>query len=298
MTLDEQKANIEIGMKHQAELDEIGYWSKIKLEILKEYASAYSTILCAQKSPALHHLYIDAFAGAGVHLTKLTKNFVPGSPLNALWVQPPFREYHLIDIAAERIESLRDLIGPRADVSIYQGDCNQILLERVFPRAQYKDYRRGLCVLDPYGLQLDWKVIFTAGQMKTLDIFLNFPVADMNRNVLRRDPGTVEDPQKARLNAFWGMIRGVRSPIALTRRYSENRKNSQTKWLQRPFESGLRKLPDSREYQNLYPCEIQKELSFTISILHPRRTRLSISCSISFGNTRTVEAFDVNRVGY
>ncbi len=191
-------------MKHQTELDEIGYWSEIKLEILKEYASAYSTILSAQKGPTLHHLYIDAFAGAGVHLTKLTKNFVPGSPLNALWVQPPFREYHLIDIAAERIESLRGLIGPRDDVSIYQGDCNQILLEKVFPRAQYRDYRRGLCVLDPYGLQLDWKVVFTAGQMKTLDVFLNFPVADINRNVLRRDPGTVEDPQKARLNAFWG----------------------------------------------------------------------------------------------
>jgi len=204
LTVGEEKANIEIRMKHQTELDEIGYWSEIKLEILKEYASAYSTILSAQKSPALHHLYIDAFAGAGVHLAKLTKTFVPGSPLNALWVQPPFLEYHLIDIAAERIESLRGLIGPRNDVSIYQGDCNQILLEKVFPRAEYKDYRRGLCVLDPYGLQLDWKVILTAGQMKTLDIFLNFPVADINRNVLRRDPGTAEDPQKARLNAFWG----------------------------------------------------------------------------------------------
>ncbi len=204
MTEGENKANIIRRMKHQPELDEIGYWSEIKLEILKEYASAYSTILSAQKDPALHHLYIDAFAGAGVHLTKLTKNFVPGSPLNALWVQPPFREYHLIDIAAERIETLQGLIGPRRDVSIYQGDCNRILLEKVFPRAQYKDYRRGLCVLDPYGLQLDWKVIFTAGQMKTLDVFLNFPVADINRNVLRRDPGTVADPQKARLNAYWG----------------------------------------------------------------------------------------------
>ncbi len=204
LTVGEQKANISLWMKHQPEFDEIGYWSEIKLEILKEYASAYSTILSAQKQPALHHLYIDAFAGAGVHLTKLTKSFVPGSPLNALWVQPPFREYHLIDIAAERVDSLRTLIGARSDVSIYQGDCNQILVDKVFPRALYKDYRRGLCVLDPYGLQLDWKVILAAGQMKTLDVFLNFPVADINRNVLRRDPETVEDLQKARLNAFWG----------------------------------------------------------------------------------------------
>src|SRR5438093_8448289 len=129
-------------MKHPLEFDMIGYWSEIKLEILREYATAYSTILSAQKGPALAHLYSDAFAGAGVHLTKLTKHFVPGSPLNALWVQPPFREYHLIDIVPERIESLQGLIGPRRDVFIYQGDCNQILLEKVFPRAQYKDYRR------------------------------------------------------------------------------------------------------------------------------------------------------------
>jgi len=30
------------------------------------------------------------------------------------------------------------------------------------------------------------------------------PVADINRNVLRRNPGTVEEPQRARLNAYWG----------------------------------------------------------------------------------------------
>jgi three-Cys-motif partner protein len=77
-------------MGSQPEFDEIGYWSEIKLEILKDYASAYSKILAAQRSPALEHVYIGAFAGAGMHLTKLTKNFVPGSPLNALWSSPRF----------------------------------------------------------------------------------------------------------------------------------------------------------------------------------------------------------------
>ena len=72
-----------------------------------------------------------------------------------------------------------------------EGDCNQILLENVFPRVRYEDYRRGLCILDPYGLDLDWNVISRAGQMKTIDLFLNFPVADMNRNVLWRDPERV-----------------------------------------------------------------------------------------------------------
>ena len=44
----------------------------------------------------------------------------------------------------------------------------------------------------------------TAGQMKSMDLFLNFPVADMNRNVLWRDPVEVAEKQIARMNSFWG----------------------------------------------------------------------------------------------
>lgn len=61
--------------------DEIGYWSEIKLDIVKDYAQAYATILAAKK---LHFAYIDAFAGAGIHLARSSKQLVPGSPLNAL----------------------------------------------------------------------------------------------------------------------------------------------------------------------------------------------------------------------
>jgi len=186
------------------QFDRIGYWSEIKLQIVKEYASAYSTILAAQKSPSLYHVYIDAFAGAGMHLRKSTEEFVLGSPLNALNVRPLFREYHLIDIAPEKVETLKELIGDRAAVEIYQGDCNRILLERVFPRVRFEAYRRGLCILDPYGLDLEWNTIFTAGKMRSLDVFLNFPVMDMNRNVLWRNPDRVEPSQIARMNAFWG----------------------------------------------------------------------------------------------
>lgn len=184
--------------------DEVGYWSEVKLEILKEYASAYSRILSAQKTPELSHVYIDAFAGAGMHVAKQSGTFVQGSPLNALLVRPPFREYHLIDIAPEKIENLRTLVGQRKDVFVHQGDCNKILMEEVFPRVKYEAYKRGLCILDPYGLDLDWHVISTAGKMKTLDVFLNFPVADMNRNVLWHDPEAVDATQKERLNRYWG----------------------------------------------------------------------------------------------
>jgi len=73
--------------------DEIGAWSEIKLEIVRKYATAYSAILTGV--PGLRHIYVDAFAGSGVHISRDTGDFVPGSPLNALRVEPPFREYHL-----------------------------------------------------------------------------------------------------------------------------------------------------------------------------------------------------------
>ncbi len=190
-------------MARSLEFDEIGVWSEIKLEIIREYAKAYSTILSAQKA-SFSHVYIDAFAGAGQHISRSTHELVPGSPLNALNVTPPFDESYLIDIEAHKIDNLRELIGNRGDVHLFQGDCNVVLLRDVFPHVRFKDYRRGLCVLDPYGLHLEWKAIFTAGQMKTIDIFLNFPVQDMNRNVFWRNPDKVSDTQIQRMNLFWG----------------------------------------------------------------------------------------------
>ncbi len=184
--------------------DEIGYWSEIKLDIIKEYASAYSRILSGQTHPKFYHLYIDGFAGAGKHRSKSTGTFVLGSPANALSVNPPFREYHFIDLNEQKIESLESLAGTREDVHIHHGDCNQVMLDKVLPHAKYEKYRRALCVLDPYGLHLDWKLLFTMGQMKSIEIFLNFPVADMNRNVLWRKPEGVSPDQVERMSKFWG----------------------------------------------------------------------------------------------
>ncbi|MCX7887740.1 MAG: three-Cys-motif partner protein TcmP [Verrucomicrobiae bacterium] len=186
------------------QFDEIGYWSEVKLDIVRKYAAAYSRILAAQTNPHLEHVYVDAFAGAGIHVSRQTGEFVPGSPLNALLIQPPFRAYHLIDIDGQKVALLRELAAGRQDVRIHEGDCNAILLDKVFPQIRWEDYRRGLCLLDPYGLHLDWRVVATAGQMRSIELFINFPVADMNRNVLWRNPDGVDAADLERMTRFWG----------------------------------------------------------------------------------------------
>src|SRR5262249_41843711 len=136
-------------------------WQELKLEIVRKYATAYSTILSRQ--PGLAHYWIDGFAGAGVHVGKRTGEFLPGSPLNALLVTPPFRHHYLVDLDGHRVEALRRVVGDGDDVTLLRGDGNLALLEEVLPRVRHEDYRRALCVLDPSPLHLDWRVVEMAG---------------------------------------------------------------------------------------------------------------------------------------
>lgn len=183
--------------------DEIGPWSEIKLDIVKKYASAYTTVM--KRFPSIRkYVYIDAFAGAGTHIRKRTHEMVKGSPLNALLVQPPFHEFHFIDLDGGRAQRLKQLSGDRSDVHVYEGDCNAVLLNQVFPLVRYADFRRALCLLDPYALNLKWDVLRAAGESKSIEIFLNFMIMDVNMNVLKHDRSKVDPAQEARLTGLWG----------------------------------------------------------------------------------------------
>jgi three-Cys-motif partner protein len=184
-------------------LDEIGYWSEVKRDIILKYATAYSKIMSSQKSIRAHY-YIDGFAGAGVHIAKATGEPVAGSPLNALMVEPPFTRYCFIDMDGDKVQLLRELVADRPNVDIYQGDCNSILLRELLPTIRYDEFKRALCLLDPYGIHLDWDVVHAAGQSRAVEIFLNFSVMDMNMNVLWGSPEKVSKDQVARMDVFWG----------------------------------------------------------------------------------------------
>jgi three-Cys-motif partner protein len=180
--------------------DEIGFWSEIKLDILTKYWPEYTKIVTKQ-SWDFTTLYVDAFAGSGQHLSRTTGEFVKGSPARALEVKPAFHEYHFIDMDEAKVKSLEELAENRPNVTVHHGDCNQILMQHVFPRAEYKNFKRAVCLLDPYSLQLDWTAIERAGEMGSIEIFLNFPIMDINRNVLRDGPSSGKVAQMTR---FWG----------------------------------------------------------------------------------------------
>lgn len=182
-------------------LDEVGPWTEIKLQILKDYAAAYATIL-KQQSVIKHYAYIDGFAGAGSHISNTTGVEIEGSPAIALAQE--YSHYHFVDLNGTRAERLRKLAAGRRNVSVYEGDCNEVLLKQVFPQCRWEDYSRALCLLDPYGLNPNWEVVRTAGQMKSIEVFLNFMIMDANMNVLWGNPERVPEAQTLRMNRFWG----------------------------------------------------------------------------------------------
>jgi three-Cys-motif partner protein len=125
--------------------------------------------------------------------------------------QTSFQGISLYDLDEGNIDALAVQVrsntqGPYNPDStfFYNDDSNRVLLSDVFPRVKYEEYARGLCLLDPYGLHLDWKVIKTAGQMRSIEIFVNFPIMDINRNVLRRNPTATSASQADRLTRYWG----------------------------------------------------------------------------------------------
>jgi len=192
-------------MNDKLKLDEIGFWSEVKHEIIEKYAVAYSKILSNQ--PGFKHYYIDAFSGAGVCISKETGQLVKGSPLRALDIDPPFSHYYFVDLKKEKIEHLQNILEnhrQRENITILAGDSNRILINDIFPNVKYSEYRRALCLLDPYGLHFSWEVLRCAAELKTIEIFLNFPMMDINRNVLWTNPTGVKEDQKKRMDIFWG----------------------------------------------------------------------------------------------
>jgi three-Cys-motif partner protein len=184
------------------QFDELGEWSILKLDIIEQYGSAYTKAF-GGRGHRLKKFYIDGFSGAGVHLVKRTRQQIKGSPARALKITPPFDRFYFIDLNKDKTAYLQKLCEGRSDVEIINDDANSYL-RTLLPTIQYHFFNRALCVLDPYGLHLDWEIIELAGKSQAVDMFLNFPVMDMNRNAIWRYPEKTPQDGIDRMTRFWG----------------------------------------------------------------------------------------------
>jgi three-Cys-motif partner protein len=68
-------------------------------------------------------------------------------------------------------------------------------------------------------LHLNWEVIQQAGQSRAVDIFLNFPVMDMNRNAIWRNPERAPQDGVECMTRFWGDQTWKHAAYAESRQY-------------------------------------------------------------------------------
>jgi three-Cys-motif partner protein len=188
-----------------------GAWTDEKLERVRKYLCAYTTIFRAnERARFFRTTYVDAFAGSGHHISSgalpLESTLIPevsedpearafkkGSAAIALEVQPDFDRYIFIETdpaKAAELVALRDqYFDKRERVRIVREDANGALMS--FVQETDWDTNRAVVFLDPYGMSVEWSTIAALGQTKAVDLWILFPLGQaVNRLLMRRQVPT------------------------------------------------------------------------------------------------------------
>jgi three-Cys-motif partner protein len=112
----------------------------------------------------------------------------------------------LIDRDQKNCDGLCDLVfkkHPELDerVSVRCGDCNDKLIE-ICGSYDWKKWR-GVCFLDPFGMQIDWTTLEALARTKALDVWFLFPLGIGVMRLLMRDR-IPEGPWANRLTRMLG----------------------------------------------------------------------------------------------
>ncbi len=171
-----------------------GAWTDDKLERIRKYLSAYTTIFRTNERARYYRTtYVDAFAGSGTRADSGTSSEDEGSLFDlgmdddavslkagsariALEVQPPFDHYVFVERVAERaaeLEALK-LEFPERDVQIVPADANEHL--RSWCSSSNWKRNRAVVFLDPYGMQVEWSTVKAIADTKAVDLWWLVPL--------------------------------------------------------------------------------------------------------------------------
>jgi three-Cys-motif partner protein len=195
-----------------------GDWTEQKLDMLRQYLTAYARAL---KKQPFQLVYIDAFAGTGYREPQGTvtqdgllfpdlaeqepQQFLAGSASLALQVEPPFHKYVFVERAARRfaeLAKLKEQAGDRRDrIDLVQEDCNTYL-RRVCTQWDWRG-RRAVLFLDPCGMQVAWTTIEAIASTKAIDVWILFPLGVAVNRLLKRD-GDIPETWRVCLDSILG----------------------------------------------------------------------------------------------
>lgn len=191
-----------------------GYWTQAKLEILQKYLRAFAT---ASKGPS-ERIYLDAFAGEGSGVDRLTGEEFPGSARIALEVDdPPFTRLRYFELAphATGLESKFRADYPNRDIRVYAGDCNETIPKALLDLRAFK-WAPTFVFLDPDAMELAWSTLEILAAHKRgyrsptsekpefkAEIWMLFPSGGLTRT-LALDPEKLRESDAVRASRLFG----------------------------------------------------------------------------------------------
>jgi three-Cys-motif partner protein len=197
-----------------------GNWTKIKIEILVEYAKAYLNIMNVYaKRYGWKLLYFDGFAGSGeiikVNDDKATGvsnvDITIGAARRIIEIQTPisFEEYYFVEKDEEnfsKLEARTKKAYPKKKIHVVLEDCNKKLIDLAnYLRNPKNKHYRTLAYIDPCGMQLEWRSI-EALRGLPMDVWVLVPTG-MGVNRLLKRNGQISDAWLERLEKFLGLNR-------------------------------------------------------------------------------------------
>jgi three-Cys-motif partner protein len=188
-----------------------GDWTKIKIEILVEYAKAYLTIMKDRKFFKL--LYFDGFAGSGFIIKdkKIDVDVTVGAARRIVEISEPrsFDFYYFVEKDQENfnlLEKNTKQAFPKKDIFPVCDDCNKKIIDLGnYLRNPKNKNVRTLAYIDPCGMQVEWRSIESLRGLP-IDMWILVPTGLGVNRLLKRN-GQISDAWLEKLEVFLGLSR-------------------------------------------------------------------------------------------
>lgn len=188
-----------------------GDWTKIKIEILVEYARAYLSIMKDRKFFKL--MYFDGFAGSGfiVKNKKQDIDITIGAARRIIEITEPrpFDTYYFVEKDYKNFISLEantKIAFPKKEIYTICEDCNKKIIDLSnFLRNPKNNKVRTLAYIDPCGMQVEWRSIESLRGLP-IDMWILVPTG-LGVNRLLKKNGQISDAWIEKLEVFLGLAK-------------------------------------------------------------------------------------------
>lgn len=191
-----------------------GYWTKAKLGVLAQYLDQF---VRAASGPT-ERVYLDAFAGEGTGLDRLTGEEFKGSARIALEARAPgFTRFRFFEKGrrATDLEARLRAEYPGRDIVVYPGDCSETIPQALRQLEPYR-WAPTFAFIDPDGMELSWATLHALATHKRgyrsptsdkptykIELWMLFPSAGLMRT-LALDESKVRPEDEERATRLFG----------------------------------------------------------------------------------------------